>query len=210
MDEEQAVLNFFAQSENLPLALSVADQTDDLRRQSNNGFWLALRERIASGTPAWHVTTTEDRNATECLVGLHLEPAQDQTLYLRPMLEQQYLGDALRIYYGLMWSALPSADQMRLDAVTMLRDSLVAEGFKSNENFLAWQWTPYYPRRRDFLLRFATAAQVLVDEIDSLMQYLLVTHSAALQGANSALRSAPRSAAVSLDNLRANLKSKLV
>ena len=98
---------------------------------------------------------------------------------------------------------------MRQPAVSMLRDSLLTAGFKSNENFLAWQWTPYYPRRRDFLLRFATAAEALVAEIDSLMQYLLVTHREALHDANCALREAPRSAAVSLDKLRVNLKSKL-
>ena len=31
MNEEQAVLDFFAQTENLPLALSVADQVDATR-----------------------------------------------------------------------------------------------------------------------------------------------------------------------------------
>ena len=207
MDEEQAVLNFFAQPENLPLALSVADQIDTLRRQSNNDFWLALRERIATGTNAWHVATTEDRNAAECLVGLHLEPAQEQTLYLRPMLEQQYLGDTLRIYYGLVWSAVPSPDQTRLHAITTLRDTLQGAGFKSNENFLAWQWTPYHPRRRDFLLRLSNGADAFLNEVNTLVQQLLVIHGAALHAANAALRDAPRSVSVSLDKLRANIKS---
>ena len=205
MTEEQAVLNFFSQTENLPLALSVADQIDDLRRQSNNDFWLALRERIATNATAWHVATTEDRNAAECLVGLHLEPVQEQTLYLRPMLEQQYLGDTARIYYGLMWSATPTPDLTRLTAVRTLRDTLQAAGFKNNESFVAWQWTPYHPRRRDFLLRFSTAADVLVDEVNALMQNLLNTHGAALHATNAALRDAPRSMAVSLDKLRSNL-----
>lgn len=206
MDEEQAVLTFFAQPENLPLALSVADRIDDLRRQSNNNFWLALHERIAADAAAWHVTITEDRNVAGCLVGLHLEPAQEQTLYLRPMLEQQYLGDAPRIYYGLMWSATPTSDQNRLGAVAALRDALQAAGFKNNESFLAWQWTPYYPRRKDFLLRFSKAGDALLNEINSLMGHLLVTHGDALHAANTALRDAPRSVAVSLDKLRANIK----
>ena len=207
MDEEQAVLNFFTQTENLPLALSVADQADKLRRQSNNNFWLALNERITASAAGWRVSTTEDRNAAECLVGLHLEPVQEQTLYLRPMLEQQFLGDVPRIYYGLMWSAAPSPEQARLSAINTLRDSLQTSGFKNNENFLAWQWTAYYPRRRDFLLRFANAADALLNEANSLVQHLLDTHGNALHAANAALRDAPRSATVSLDKLRANIKS---
>ena len=207
MNEEQAVLDFFAQTENLPLALSVADQVDGLRQQLNRAFWLASCQHIAKKTPDWHVASTEDRNAAECLVGLHLQPAQEQTLYLRPMLEQQYIGETVRIYYGLMWSAVPSPEHARLATVNALRETLQADGFKSNENFLAWQWTPYYPRRRDFLLRFSNAADDLLNEVNLLMHYLLVTHGDALLAANSALRDVPRSAAVSLDRLRTNIKS---
>ena len=205
MNEEQAVLKFFVQPENLPLALAVADQTDELRRLANNNFWLALCARIASTTTQWQVIPTEDRNDEACLVGLHLKPAQEQTLYLRPMFEQQYLGDTARIYYGLMWSAAPTPDQTRLSAIITLRDSLQARGFKHNENFLAWQWTPYYPRRKDFLLRLAHAQDELLQEANFLIQEFVVTQSTLLLAANTALRNAPRSAAVSLDRLRNNI-----
>lgn len=205
MNEEQDVLNFFAQVENLSLALSVADQADVTRQQLNNAFWLALRERIAAIAPEWKVATTEDRNAADCVVGLHLEPAQQQSLYLRPMLEQQYMGNALRIYFGLMWSASPTPELSRLDAVIKLRDILQKESFKNNENYLAWQWTLYHPRRKDFLLRFSGAAEVLLDEVSTLLQNLLVTHAAALHAANLDLRDAPRSAVVSLGQLRSKL-----
>ena len=209
-NEEQAVLDFFARKENLPLALSVAAQVDSMRLQLNHAFWMALRERIAELVVAhelpWRVETTEDRNAAECLVGLHLQPETDQTLYLRPMLEQQYMGNTLRIYYGLMWNAKPAPEQIQLSAINTLRDSLRVEGFNNNESFIAWQWTPYHPRRRDFLLRFSSAADALLDEAAGLVQHLLVTHGDALHSANTALRMAPRSASVSLDHLRANLQ----
>ena len=209
-NEEQAVLDFFAQKENLPLALSVAEQADGMRLQLNHAFWLALRKRIAALVAAqqlpWRVETTEDRNAAGCLVGLHLQPETDQPLYLRPMLEQQYLGNTLRIYYGLMWSATPAPDQIRLSAISTLRDSLQVAGFNNNESFVAWQWTPFHPRRRDFLLRFSSAADALLDEATGLVQHLLVAHDDALYAANTALRVAPRSAAVSLGQLRANLQ----
>ncbi len=209
-NEEQAVLDFFAQKENLPLALSVAEQADGMRLQLNHAFWIALRERIATLVAAhelpWRVKTTEDRNAAGCLVGLYLQPETDQTLYLRPMLEQQYLGNTLRIYYGLMWSATPAPDQIRLSAINTLRDSLQVAGFNNNESFVAWQWTVYHPRRRDFLQRFSTAADALLDEAAGLVQHLLVTHGDALHAANTALRMAPRSASVPLDHLRTNLQ----
>jgi hypothetical protein len=209
MNEEQAVLNFFAQKENLPLALSVATQVDGTRQKLNNDFWLALSERIVASTPDWRVSTTEDRNATESLVGLYLQPEAEQKTYLRPMLEQQYLGDTLRIYYGLMWSVAPTLEQKQLSIINMLHDTFQEAGFKSNESFLAWQWTSYYPRSMDFLLRFTTTADALLDEATGLIQNLLVTHRDTLHAANTALRESSRSAAisvVSLDKLRVNLE----
>lgn len=209
MNEEQAVLNFFAQKENLPLALSVANQVDGTRQKLNNDFWLALSERIVASAPDWRVSTTEDRNAAECLVGLYLQPKIEQKLYLRPMLEQQYLGDTLRIYYGLMWSAVPTPEQKQLSVINTLHTTFQEAGFKSNENFLAWQWTSYYPRSMDFLLHFSTAADALLNEAVDLIQNLLVTHHDALHSANTVLRESSRSAAisvVSLDKLRVNLE----
>jgi len=209
MNEEQAVLNFFAQKENLPLALSVANQVDGIRQKLNNDFWLALSERIVANTSEWRTSTTEDRNATECLVGLYLQPETEQKLYLRPMLEQQYLGDTLRIYYGLMWSAVPTLEQKQLSAIKTLHNTFQEAGFKRNESFLAWQWTSYYPRNMDFLLRFSTTADALLNEASGLIQNLLVTHRDALHFANTALRESSRSAAisvVSLDKLRVNLE----
>ena len=209
MNEEQAVLNFFAQKENLPLALSVANQVDGIRQQLNNDFWLALSERIVANTPDWRVSTTEDRNATESLVGLSLQPEAEQKIYLRPMLEQHYLGDTLRIYYGLMWSATPTLEQKQLSVINTLHNIFQEAGFKSNESFLAWQWTSYYPRSMDFLMRFSTTADALLNEFTSLIQNLLVTHRDALHVANTALSESSRSAAisvVSLDKLRVNLE----
>ena len=116
--------------------------------------------------------------------------------------EQQYMGDTARIYYGLSWSASPTPDHTRLNAIVTLREALQATGFKHNENFLAWQWTVYYPRRKDFLLRFAHAQDGLLHEANSLMQEFLVTQATLLLAANTALRNAPRTAAISLDRLR--------
>ena len=42
MNEEQEVLKFFAQTENLSLGLSVAEQMDKLREQMNNRLWRDL------------------------------------------------------------------------------------------------------------------------------------------------------------------------
>jgi len=209
MNEEQAVLNFFAQKENLPLALSVANQVDGTRQKLNHDFWLALSEHIVANVPGWRVSTTENRNATECLVGLCLQPEVEQKLYLCPLLEQQYIGDTQRIYYGLMWSAMPTLEQKQLSVINTLRNTFQKAGFKSNEHFLAWQWTSYYPRNMDFLLRFSTTEDALLHEAASLMQNFLVTHRDALHLANTTLRESSRNAAtsvISLDKLRANLE----
>jgi len=69
MNEEQAVLNFFAAPENLPLALIVGEHIDAIRQQLNRQFWSEIAVFIQAKAPAWRVTTTQDRNQDDCLVG---------------------------------------------------------------------------------------------------------------------------------------------
>ncbi len=206
MDEEQAVLNFFAQEENLPLALSVAELVDATRQRMNNDFWLRLGERLTSLAAGWEVKLTEDRNAEDCLVGLYLQPHSEQTLFLRPMMEQQMISGMPHIYFGLMWSSAPAPDKAQLSEVVSLRDALQQEGFKNNESFLAWQWSPYYPRSKKFLLRLSATSDALLDEAAGLLQQLVITHGQALDAANAALRAPGHTAAVSLESLRTSLK----
>lgn len=209
-NEEQAVLDFFSQEENLPLALSVAELVDGTRQRMNTAFWRALHERIVALLEAhrlpWVAEITEDRNTPGCVVGLHLQPLSEQALFLRLMMEQQYMGETLRIYYGVMWNSAPAPDKARLEEIATLREVLQSEGFKNNESFLAWNWTPYHPRRKDFLQRYSAAADALLDEVSGLLRHLLLDHGEALNAANAALCEAPRSVAVSLDQLRANIK----
>ena len=209
MNEEQEVLKFFAQTENLSLGLSVAEQMDKLREQMNNRLWLELLPRlnalIKEHGLAWHIEPTEDRNAPDCLVGLHCNTTMEQPLYLRPMLEQQYLGGEWRIYFGLMWSAAPSPDQLGITAVKSLKVSLQNAGFKNNDNFLAWQWTAFHPRRKDFLLRYSQQPEKLLDDVEIIIRSLLIDYREAIESANAALKIAPLSLASSLVRLRDEL-----
>jgi hypothetical protein len=209
MNEEQAVLEFFAQAENLPLGLSVAEQMDKLREQMNNRLWqdllLRLDALIKEHKLAWQVEPTEDKNAPDSLVGLHCTTPVKQAVYLRPMMEQQYLGGVWRIYFGLMWSAAPSPDQLALAAVTRLKKSLQKADFKNNESFLAWQWTIFHPRRKDFLLRYAQQPEKLLEDIEDIFKPLLIEHSEPIEQANVALKSAPHSLTASLNQLRNEL-----
>lgn len=210
MNEEQAVLDFFSQAENLPLALSVADLVDDIRMRLNNNFWLTTRARvdqlIAEQGLAWHSELTEDRNTENCLVGTYLQPSSGARVYLRPFMEQQLMGDAFRIYCGLMWSVAPAPEQLRLPAVTALSEALLTRGFKSNESFLAWQWTGLYPRRKNFLMNFSEHQENLMEQVMELWRGLLIEHGNLLEAANSALNEQAPVATFSLDQLRSSLK----
>jgi methionyl-tRNA synthetase len=97
MNEERAVLDFFSLTENLPLGLAVAEQMDALREQMNTQFWQALKQRlhalINEHTLPWQVAATEDRNAAGSLVGIYCSLPHEQALYLRPMMEQQFMDD---------------------------------------------------------------------------------------------------------------------
>lgn len=204
MNEQQAVLDFFSQAENLPLALIAAEHLDQLRRELNNDFWHASQQQldqlIARHSLPWRSAVTEDKNNADCLVGCHLLPAGEAPLFLRPFMEQQFLGDGYRIYYGLMWSAAPDASAKQ--TAETLRAGLEQAGFKSNENFLAWQWLPWHPRRQDFLLRWHQQRAAVLAEAEQCWSKLLIEHGAALLRTNQALATAPRSQPIKLDQLR--------
>ena len=209
MNEELAILEFFAQTENLSLGLSVAEQMDQVREQMNNALWLNLRLRLERLMKerglAWRFEPTENRNAPDCLVGLHCSFGTEQPLYLRPMMEQQHLGGEWRIYFGLMWSAVPSREQLRIASVNGLKASLQKAGFKSNESFLAWKWTAFHPRRKDFLLRYAQQPETLLDDIQNNFRPLLIDHHEAIESANAALKVSAGSLTSSLARLRDEL-----
>ncbi len=205
MNEEQAALAFFSREENLPLALTAAEHLDGIRLQHNNRFWEALRAELdallAQHKLKWNSEFTEDRNSEGTLVGLHLEPHTAQRAFLRPFMEQQLMGDKYRIYYGLMWNAAPEPAQKTSPAVEALRAQLSDAGFKQNDSFLAWQWSPWYPRRKDFLLRLASKREELLNATMQPWHALLLEYGEQLRAANLALNIAPRSAAISLEQL---------
>ncbi|NOU00347.1 MAG: hypothetical protein HOO95_02060 [Gallionella sp.] len=209
MNEQQAVLDFFAKAENLPLALAVAEQVDKQRKQLNNNLWLALLQRLnalcSEHQLPWHIEITEDKNSPDNLVGLHGNLHTTQTLYLRPMIEQQNLGGDLRIYFGLMWSTAPSPEQLALPAISELKEALKKANFKTNESFLGWQWTSFHPRRKDFLLRYSEQPESVLDEIIKILQTLLVDFNEAIALANTALQHTPHGLSASLNQLRKEL-----
>jgi hypothetical protein len=213
MNEEQAVLDFFTKEENLPLALIAAEHLDGIRLRLNNEFWLQLRDRLdqllAQHNLPWSSEPTEDRNAEGCLVGLHLQPAAQARVFLRPFMEQQFTANGYRIYYGLIWNTAPSPAQKTLPALDSLSEALERDGFKQGDNFFAWQWLPWHPRRRDFLMAYSGNRDRLLDDVMQPWQYLLLACGEQLQRANLALDApAGSSASISLDQLRSKLPSQ--
>jgi len=209
MDEEQALLEFFSKPENLPLGLSVAEKIDGILVQLNNRFWLDLLQRmnelIAQKSLPWLTSATEDKNTHDCVVGIHFTPKSDHPLYLRPMMEQQYLGNTWQIYFGLMWSTPPTLKQLEMPAVQELRKQLQNRGFKDNDNFLGWQWTKLYPRRSNFLLRLTKQPDTLLRETEGNLEILLTEFQAAIEQANYALKMLPNSLDKTLSQLRKEL-----
>ncbi len=200
MNEEAAVLEFFAQPENFPLALTVAEQVDVTRQKLNHEFWVALSKRlIDEALPDWFVITTENRNKAdnepETLVGVYLQPKGNPAIHIRPMMEQQYMGENVRVYFGLMWSDAPSLKQKSLPEIVTLQRELTEDGFKNSDSFLAWQWTTFYPRSMDFLLRFTgseDSRKELLEIVVGKITTLLARHGEAIQAANAALQPVTR------------------
>lgn len=206
MNEELAVLEFFSDPDNLPLALSVAEKTDAIRQRLNNQFWQSIGARFEQLMPTWQCALTEDRNSPDCYVGMYLQPETAQKTFLRPVMEQQMTNGEIRIYIGLMWNAPPAADKTMLPEVRALTEQLQHDAYKNNESFLGWRWTPFYPRRKSFLLSQQQPEQLLA-ETSAPLSNLLSTHGAALDLANLSLRDSAESATVSLAQLRKNLRN---
>jgi hypothetical protein len=212
MNEEQQVLAFFAARENLPLALIAAEHLDGIRRDLNNEFWQVMQSELdallnAHALP-WTSKLAEDRNTDDCLVGLYLEPQEASRVFLRPFMEQQYIGDGYRVYHGLMWNAAPDAAQKALPALGDLSVSMQAAGFKQGDNFFGWQWLAWHPRRRDFLMRFSQHRDEFIPDMMQPWRQLLLAWGEQLQQANRALADAATSTTVSLDQLRSTLPSQ--
>ncbi len=205
MNEEKSVLEFFARAENLPLALSVANQMDTIREQMNSRLWQELGQKLdilfSKGAAEWQIQTTEDRNAADMLVGLQGKLREPQALCLFPMIEQQYTGGVWRIFYGLMWQGAPTIEQLALPAVVQLKQALSDAGFKHNENFLAWQWTNFYPRQSRFLLRFSRQPEQLLSELESAFKALSLDQRDLINQANAALKDVPPGKTISLEQL---------
>jgi len=90
--------------------------------------------------------------------------------------------------------------------VQLLCNQMKTIGFKDSDSFLAWQWSPWYPRRKDFLMRFSTKLDELLKETMQPWQVLLLEYADQLRLANIALSEAPRSATISLDQLHSKAK----
>jgi hypothetical protein len=105
-----------------------------------------------------------------------------------------------------MCSGTPTPEHLALPAVSALRETLNAAGYKSNENFIAWQWTNLHPRSKSFLLRYTQQPEPLFSEIESSLRKLLIDHREQINRANTALGTAPRSMTISLEQLRSKRK----
>jgi len=104
-----------------------------------------------------------------------------------------------------MWSTAPTQDHLGLSTVSSLKESLLHAGFSNNAGFLAWQWTAFHPRRRDFLLRYAREPEILLGEMGTHLKKMLVEHRVSIEQANAALKSALHNLAASLNQLRNEL-----
>jgi hypothetical protein len=82
---------------------------------------------------------------------------------------------------------------------------LQSAGFKSNESFLAWQWTAFHPRRKDFLLRYARQPEKLLGDIEAIFKTLLIEHRVSIEQANASLQTAARGLDAALNQLRNEL-----
>jgi hypothetical protein len=185
--------------------LIAAEHLDDIRLKHNNRFWELLQEHLnallTKKLLPWRIEITEDRNSAGTLVGLHLNPNVDQRSFLRPFMEQQLMGKDYRIYYGIMWNATPESAHLKLPGVENLRERMSKVGFKDSDSFLAWQWSSWYPRKKEFLIRLLNYREELMQEAMLTWEALLDEFGEDLRLANIALNETPRSAAISLDQL---------
>lgn len=176
MDYTDAVLEFLAREENLPIALEIADLVEQLKPWLHQEFWFAFRDRLqdllvqSEWANSWVVQMTDRSGFLSNYAACFLVPSPDSRgrHYLRVALQQSTPRESYRLCYGTLWN-MRSSTRPNFERVTDLVQELQQQGFQSNDLWLGYRYLDHYLESRDFMLRMATDRQ---DYIEGLFQTL--------------------------------------
>lgn len=146
MSYEQEVMQFLSRPENLPIALEVAVYVEQIKSALHEKFWneLAINLRQRLNTSAfqehWRVDAPEDVTKPYAKCVFHPKgPTAPSPI--RIGIEQNTRQGNYALYYGMHWAHQKPAKADQIEAVEILRQELLAQGFVKESNWwLGWQW----------------------------------------------------------------------
>jgi hypothetical protein len=164
MNSHEQIVEFLLKPENLPVALEVTQQVQNLRRHTHETLWkevqTALTDRLAASqlSGRWIITSQNNFDvAYKCIeIKLRSVPASSKVNYLEACLEQGTPAENYQLYYGLVW-ALEEGSVPPGTAFRTLLEKSKSLGV-SDDNRNSW-WTMkcflnVFPRSDEFLMKY--------------------------------------------------------
>jgi hypothetical protein len=193
---EQAVIDFLAQPENLPVALEIARRVEKTKDVLQIQFWHMFRDDIqrrlqeADLTENWKVLLTPDNALLNQYAYFHIryELGEPKPLYLDVTVEAGPPKWNCLLTFGLRWSqnqpVAPNQPALT-ELVQVMTDSGLA--LNSNQWWLMYVYMEHRLRDDTFLVRFASDPARTVEEIGSVVWSLFQIVSKPLAVVNQEL-----------------------
>lgn len=174
MSYEDAILDFLAKPENLPIALEVAEYVEKLKDSMLEKFWLEFAAQLegrfdeAKHAPDWKFRKTNTDNLldkwTRCAISPN-RPASAAPAYTEVCFEHNGRGWGYRFYLGVRWTK-PVEKIDPFPSLERLRKVMLKHGLKKSSSWgPGWKWTPFYAHGETFLIRMGNDPEKFVAEM---------------------------------------------
>ena len=195
MAYDDAILEFLAKPENLPVALEVSRYLEKLKETLLEKFWVMFSERfvnlykLSDYDQNWNAHSTVEggsiKSYTKCGV-IPLKASQCETPLLGVFLENNIKSSGYRFYRGVWWTdSNPTYDPI---AYRDLQSKLNSLGLtNSDSRWAGYHYLGFYALGEKFLFRMGNDPQDFVKEVVQQTWDLFVELEPILSGFNQQL-----------------------
>lgn len=196
MDYEQSVVEFLAQSENLPTALEVARRVEQVKDHLQIRFWhmyraeMERRLRTSDFAADWQTKLTADKNLLKAWArcSINYIPAAKSRLQLAVSIEAGKSQWGCSLYYGLRWSQwqqeIPQMPEVS-HLLTVLKSHNATT--KNSTWWLSYQDLDVGLRQDEHVTRFAAEPDAVIHDISEIMWTLFTQIREPLEAVNRRL-----------------------
>jgi len=177
MSAEDKILNFLAQSENLPIAFQITEYVQKLKETTHQKFWPmlsdAMEEKLKSSEYGknWIYVPLPQERWDESNDGCGIQPI-DELSTEQPLIQIAIMQNApnndFRLFMGVV--CLPEKPkELSSEHLETLVEQLVRLSMThSNYRWIGYNWLHYRLRGESFIIKLHNEPQVLMDELSKI------------------------------------------